>query len=134
MLNITSERIPLTSKESEALLWGLGQIGDYVNREVTDRADPLFILLADGWTRRAIARACDELSPVAVGNWLAGEWSELESTILRLCVENTSWIAVYRTHDLTAGDPTQINQALAALRSLAVKLDKFGIEINQLAN
>lgn len=133
-MTITSQRIPISSKESEALLWGLGQIGDYVNREVTDPADPLSILLADGWTRRAIASACDELSPVAVGNWLAGGWTELEVTILRLCVEKTSWIEVYRTHDLTADDPTQINQALAALRSLARKLDLFGVEINQLAN
>lgn len=133
-MNITSQRIPLTSKESEGLLWGLAQIGDYINREVSDPTDPLFILLADGWQRRAIARACDDLSPVAVGNWLAGDWSALEQAILRLCVENTSWIEIYRTHDITADNPIMIEEALAALRSLARKLDAFGVEINHIAN
>lgn len=127
---VSDHRIPLTSKESEALLWGLAQIGDHVQRTPVGSDDPLFILLEDGWPRRAIARACEELSPVAVGNWLAGGWSELEQTILRLCVENTTWITIYRTHDITAGDSVMIEEALATLRSLAAKLDSFGIEVN----
>lgn len=115
-------------------MWGIAQIGDKVCRKTDDPSDPLFILLADGWTRRAIGLACDGLMPVAIGNWLAGEWTELERTILRLCVENTSWIDAYRNHHPTAGDTTMINEALTALRTLAAKLDSFGIEVNYIPN
>lgn len=129
-MTITRQLIPLSTKESEAFMWGLAQIGDYVTRIPTDASDPLFILLAAGWPRRAIANACEELMPVVCAGSLTSELSPLERTILRLCVENTTWIDCYRTHEITADNPVLIEEALSTLRSLAAKLEQLGIEVN----
>lgn len=131
-MTITSQRVPLSTKESEAFMWGLAQIGDYVSRITDDAADPLFILLAAGWSRRSIADACEELMPVVCTGSLTSELSPLERTILRLCVENTTWIDCYRTHEITADNPVLIEEALSTLRSLAAKLEQLGIEVNHI--
>lgn len=131
-MTITRQLIPLSTKESEAFMWGLAQIGDYVTRITADPADPLFILLAAGWPRRAIANACEELMPVVCAGSLTDELSPLERAILRLCVENTTWIDCYRTHEITADNPVLIEEALSTLRSLAAKLELLGIEVNHI--
>lgn len=122
-------RIPLAEKEGEALMWGLAQIGDYLNRRPNQPNDPLFILLNEGWSRKAIGEACERLFEVAYGDWLSEPWTDLERSILRCCIENTTWIETYRTHQPTAGNSAEITRALETLRSLATKLDAFGIEI-----
>jgi hypothetical protein len=122
--------IPLNDKEAEALMWGLAQVGDNIDRKVEEPTDPLFGLMAMGYTRPAIAEAVGGLWEVAYGHKLEGDWTELEEAILRACVEQTTWINVYRTHPPTKDSPPHINEALKALRTLAAKLDKLGIEIN----
>lgn len=124
--------IPITDKEGEALMWGLAQIGDYLDRTPTEASDPLYILLHAGYTRPQIKMGVEGLWEVAYGKYLGGGWTELEKTILRLCVENTSWITTYRTTAPTRDNPGFINEALGALRSLAAKFDKLGVEINHL--
>ncbi|UIS25265.1 hypothetical protein [Erythrobacter phage vB_EliS-L02] len=125
--------IPLNDKEAEALMWGLAQVGDNIDREVTDRTDPLYGLLALGYTRPMIAKVVESLWEVAYGHKLEGGWTELEKAILKACVESTSWINVYRTHPPTNTSPPHIAQALEALRTLAAKLDEFGVEVNFIA-
>ena len=124
--------IPLTKKEGEGLMWGLAQIGDHLDREPTEPTDPLYILLQEGYTRPQIKDAVNGLWEVAYGDWLGEDWPTLERLILRLCVESTSWISVYRTTAPTRDSPALINEALTALRTLSAKLDKLGVEINHI--
>lgn len=125
--------IPLNDKEAEALMWGLAQVGDNIDREVEDRTDPLFDLLAMGYTRPTIAKAVEGLWEVAYGHKLEGGWTELEEAILQACVEKTTWINTYRNFAPTKDSPPHIAEALEALRTLAAKLDELGIEVNFIA-
>lgn len=124
--------IPLTKKEGEAICWGLGRIGDFIEREPHGPADPLAILLAMGYTRNMITVAIEGLWDVAFGDVLPDEFTKLEGHILRLCIENTDWITVYRTAAPTKYSQPHIDEALSALRSLAAKFEKLGIEVNHL--
>lgn len=124
--------LPLSPKEGEAIMWGCAQIGDYIGQDVGDPTDPRFILLNAGWSREAIKTACEGLEEVACGTTLGPAYTPLEQAILRCCVENTSWIDAYRSNEPTKNSPACINQALAALRSLAGKLETLGIDINHI--
>jgi hypothetical protein len=128
----TFKRLPLTKKEGEALCWGLARIGDFIDREPDGPADPLAILLAMGYTRPAITVTVEGLWETAYGDTLTTDMTELERHVLRLCVENTDWITIYRTHAPTKNSPAHIDEALAALRSLATKFEELGIEVNHL--
>lgn len=122
-------RVPITDKEAEALMWGLAQIGDHAHRKnVTDPSDPLFILLEAGHEPKAIQARCEEMFAHAYTNCLTDPFTDLERLILRLCVENSSWVWHYKEH--LPEKPTMAREARAALRSLAEKLEIFGIEIN----
>lgn len=125
----TITRVPITDKEAEALMWGFAQIGDHAFREdVTDPADPLFILLKEGYKPQVIQDCCEGLFPYAYVNCLSDPFTELEALILRLAVENSSWVYHYQYH--FPEEKRMITEARAALRTLAEKLDLFGIEIN----
>lgn len=128
-MNVATQSLPITDKEAEALMWGFAQIGDHAFRTgVTDKADPLFILLEAGYQPQAIHEACEEMFPIVFTNCLAGPFTELETMILRLSVENSSWIFHYQLH--FPESKGMISEARAALRTLAAKLELIGIDIN----
>lgn len=129
---VKHKKLPLTKKEAEAICWGLARIGDFIDREPDGPTDPLAILLTLGYSRPIITKAIEGLWEVAYGDTLTDDLTELERHIFRLCVENTDWITVYRTAAPTKDSPPHIDEALAALRSLAAKFDKLGIEVNYL--
>ena len=113
-------------------MWGLAQIGDEVDRIPEHATDPLSILLDEGWDRPAIKQAVNGLWEPVFDARLSSDLSAIERSILRTCVENTNWIAVYRTTPPTRDDPQHIEEALGALRSLATKLDTVGVAVNHL--
>jgi hypothetical protein len=122
-------RIPLTDKEAEGLMWGFAQIGDHAERTgVTDPADPLFTLLKEGYQPAAITACCEGLFEHAYANCLTEPFTDLEKLILRLSVENSSWVWHYKEH--FPDETTMIRQARGALRTLAEKLELLGIDIN----
>lgn len=131
-MSIKTKPIPLSAKEGEAIMWGLAQIGDHLDREPTEESDPLYILLKSGYSRKQIGECVEQLWPVAYSNYIGGGWTELEQLILRLCIENTSWISAYRNNEPSRGKDSFINEALSALRSLAGKLDLLGVEVNHI--
>lgn len=124
-------RVPINDKEAEGLMWGFAQIGDHAFREnVTDPSDPLCILLEAGYQPQAIHECCEAMFEFAYANCLTDPFTDLERMILRLSVENSSWVYHYQLHF-----PEQrvlIRQAREALRTLAEKLELFGIEVNYL--
>lgn len=127
----TITRVPITDKEAEGLMWGFAQIGDHAFREaVTDPSDPLFILLKAGYAPAAIQACCEGLFEYAFANCLTDPFTTLEKLILRLSVENSSWVYHYQLH--MPEEKVMIEQARAALRSLAHKLELFEIHINYL--
>ncbi len=129
---VIHKKLPLTKKEAEAICWGLGRIGDFIDREPDGPTDPLSILLTLGYSRPMISKAIEGLWEVAYGDTLSDKFTELEGHILRLCVENTDWITVYRTAAPTKHSQPHIDEALTALRTLAAKFDELGIEVNYL--
>ena len=125
----TVTRVPITDKEAEALMWGFAQIGDHAFREdVTDPADPLFILLKAGYQPEAIHACCEGMFEYAYANCLTDPFTDLERLILRLAVENSSWVYHYQLH--MPEERLMIKEARAALRTLAEKLEFFDIHIN----
>ena len=123
------ERVPITDKEAEGLMWGFAQIGDHADRDPPfEPGDPLPILLAAGYTPEAIKESCEALFELAYDNCLISVLTDLERMILRLSVENSSWIWHYKEHHPAATG--MIREARAALRSLSAKLELVGIDIN----
>lgn len=122
-----TERVQLTGKEGEALLWGLSIIADVPHRVPTDPNDPLAVLFANRWSRDDIMACAKDLHEFAYGDYLAGPFNDLDKDILRVCVENTTWLQPYVEHR-----PELLGVAKQALRGLAEKLDQFGIEINHI--
>ena len=118
-------RVPLTEKEGEAIVWCLGQIANYPNREAQSETDPLFVLFSEGFERSEIMQTANAMFEIAYGDWLSDPLTPLQKAILRVCIENTTWVCEYH---LTL--PHLLPQALPTLRSLAVKLEAFGIEVN----
>lgn len=125
-------QVPISLKEAEALMWVAGQIGNWPERKPKDDRDPLAVLLAAGYNRSAIMEAVGAIEQIAYNKLISEPLTALERDMLRVCIENTSWIETYRTHEPTAHVPALIEEALAALRSLAKKLDRFGIEITHI--
>lgn len=130
-MNNVLNRIPLTDKEAEGLMWGFAQIGDHASRKnVTDESDPLFILLAAGYKPAAIKECCEGMFEYAYANALSEPFTELERLVLRLSVENSSWVWHYQHH--MPEKTMMIREARGALRTLAEKLELLGIEVNYL--
>lgn len=125
-------RVLITDKESEALMWGLAQIGDHLDRRPTDPSDPLRIALDAGYSRKAIALTCAGLFAQVYTDWLTGPFGDLDKLLLRLCVENTTWVTTYRTTEPTRSSPPLISEAMEALRTLSKKLEAFDIEVNHI--
>lgn len=120
-------RVPLTQKEGEAIMWCLGQIANYPDRKVLSETDPLSVLLNEGHARDEIMNTANAMFALAYGDWLSDPMTVLQKTILRVSVENTTWIGEYlRTL------PHMVGEAKAALRSLATKLDAFDIHVNHI--
>jgi hypothetical protein len=110
-------------------MWGFAQIGDHAFREdVTDPSDPLFTLLQAGYHPTAINTCCEGMFEYAYANCLSDPFTDLERLILRLSVENSSWVYHYQLH--MPQELVMIKEARAALRSLAEKLEFFDIQIN----
>lgn len=128
----TLHRVPINHKEGEAIMWCLGQIVNWPEREPEGPYDPLFVLLARGFNRAAIMDTGCEMYSIAYDHQLAEPLTALEKAILKVCVENTTWIDVYRRGEPTADNPAAINEALRTLRELSVKLEGFGIEIDRI--
>lgn len=121
--------IPLEIKEAEAIMWGLGQIVNYPNRGVLSETDPLAVLLDEGYDRAAIMKAGNELFSIPYDKWIKDPLTDLEKSILRVCVENSTWVGTYAEKS-----PHLLNDAKATLRSLAKKLEPFSIEVNHIPN
>lgn len=122
-------RVPLAGREAEGLMWGFAQIGDHAFRaDVTDPSDPLYILLQEGYEPQEIQDCCEAMFEYAYADCLTDPFTELERTILRLSVENSSWVYHYQLH--FPDQKGMIREARAALRTLAAKLELFGIEVN----
>lgn len=124
----TLTRVPIDEKEAEALVWGFAQIGDYAHLKPTGPNDPLHTLRDAGFGPKAIREACDTLFGVACTRWLCQPFTELELLILRVAVEQSSWLDHYRLHIEDPAEHVRVGQD--ALRSLATKFEAFGIEIN----
>lgn len=122
-------RTPLTGKEGEALLFGLAIVMDEPDR-VPDRAgDPLTALFSDGFTRDQIMAAGPRLHEFAFDDFIEEPLSDVEKAILRVCVENTTWLQPY-----IDTRPELLGIAKKTLRDLAAKLEPFGIEISHIPN
>lgn len=120
-------RVPLTEKEGEAIMWCLAQIADYPDREVLSKTDPLGVLLKEGFARDEIITTANAMFELAYGDWLSSPMTALQKTILRVSVENTTWIGEY-----LRSLPHLVGEAKGALRSLATKLEAFDINVNHI--
>lgn len=121
--------VTITPKEVEAIMWGLAQIGDVPDRGTDGPADPLFILLQRGHRRPDIVTTCAWFFDHLEGHVLKGPYTQLQADILGLCVSNTSWLDSYDRASLSRAMKTE---ATAALRSLAYKVETFGIEVSHI--
>ena len=65
---------------------------------------------------------------IAYGDWLSDPMTPLQKSILRVCVENTTWI----DQNLRVL-PHMVKEANAALISLAQKLEAFDIHVNHIS-
>lgn len=126
----TMHAVYITHKEGEAIMWGLGQISNWPDREAEGPSDPLFVLLDLQYSREAIMESCVEMFSIAYDHLLCEPLTALEKAILKVCVEKTTWVDAYRRGEPTADNPAAINEALRTLRELSAKLEDFGIEID----
>lgn len=122
-------KTPLTGKEGEALLWGLSIIMDRPDRASDETTDPLAVLLNEGFTRNQIMAAGPRLYEFAYGNCIIEPLSVIERAVLRVCVENTTWLEPYAIKQ-----PGMLGLAKRTLRDLAAKLENIGIEVNHIPN
>lgn len=125
----TMIKVPITPKEAEAIVWGLGQIVNDPDRGVLSKADPLGILLNEGFDRAAIMKSGNELMEVVYTKWLTDPMTPLEKALLRVSIENSTWLEPYIEEM-----PSYVGEARAALRSLAGKLEAFDIYVNHIPN
>lgn len=122
-------RVPLTGKEGEALMFALTFVVDIPNRTPEEQNDPLAILFAEGFGRREIMACGPRLYDFCFGDYIEEPLSDVEKAILRVCVENTTWLQPYI--DLK---PEMVGVAKRTLRDLAAKLETLGIEVNHIPN
>ena len=120
-------RVPLTQKEGEAIMWCLGQIVNYPDRELQSETDPLRVLIEEGFSREDIMETGNAMFEIACGDWLSDPMMPLQKSILRVCVENTTWIGEY-----LLVLPHMVKEANAALISLAHKFEAFDIHVNHI--
>lgn len=123
---------PLYQKEKEALLWMLAEIAYRVTQKVSSPTEAVFILKAAGHKPKDIAKAVERVETQVFAGALTAPFSPLELLILQTCVEQSTWINQYRNGGATAGNQGFIDEALSALRTLAAKLEGFGIEITHI--
>jgi hypothetical protein len=128
-MTIMVTRVPLADKEPEALLWGLSQLTDVPNREPRGPADPFSVLFSEGFERKAIVTAATALHEFAYDGHIIEPLTDLDKAILRVCVENSTWLYPYGEFR-----PEYVPIAKKTLRDLAAKLEMFGIEVNHLPN
>lgn len=121
-------RQPLTGKESELLFWAVAEIADRPDRIPTEPGDPLKVLLDAGLTRDAIMAGAASIEDIAHGDFIEDPLTDIQRTILRVCVENSSWL---KPQDQFGGDQSA---AKKTLRELSKKLELFGIEVNHIPN
>lgn len=126
--------IDLDEKDREIIAWGLGQIVNYPDRAPEGPGDPLFVLLDMNYPRAVIMPTAEAMFELAYGWTLTDALTALERDILRVCVENSSWVTAYIECGPTADDPSAAAASRGHLRSLAAKLDQLGIEINFMPN
>lgn len=125
-------KLRLEPKELEALMWCLAQISDLPERVPESPSDPLAVLLNLGWGREAIMEASTGLLEMIYMLTLAEPFTALERDILRVCIENTAWVAAYIQLGPAGGNEDDCRKTL---RDLAGKLEQsFGIECNFIAN
>lgn len=120
-------KVPLHGKEGEALLWGLSIIGDLPERDIEGPQDPLGVLLREGYSRNALAERCQALTEFAYGDCIVGPLIDIDRSILRVCVENTTWLEPYRDYY-----PEMLGTAKATLRSFAAQLETLDIEVSHI--
>lgn len=123
--------VAITEKMGEAIMWGLAQIGDQPRRAATDPTDPLFVLLQK-YDRSDIIFTVTEMWPIAYGDWIREPLTDLQKDILRVCIENTTWLQSYRDNPIIPDPEPMIKESKAALRELATRLEAFGIEISHI--
>ncbi len=123
------DRIELTSEETVCVFWGLHDAADRPDRLVRGPTDPLAILLAEGFTRAQIVEGAmgieDGIEEGA--RYITPPLSDVQKSILRLCCENTTWIEQYRPAGLSE---ERRRAAHDTIRTLALKLNEIGIEVN----
>lgn len=120
-------KVPLRGKEGEALLWGLSIIGDLPERDIEGPRDPLGVLLREGFSRREIAQRCEALTEFAYGDCIVGPLMEIDRSILRVCIENTTWLEPYKEFY-----PEMLSTTKGTLRSFAAQLETLGIEVSHI--
>jgi hypothetical protein len=120
-------KVPLDGREGEAIMWALGQIVNEPEREAYGPTDPLRVLLDAGHKRSEIMKVGEALFQFAYDDWITGPLTDVQRDILRVCVENSTFLIAYRQNF-----PGLLQEAEKALRTLAVKLEAFGIEVSHI--
>lgn len=123
--------IAITEKMGEAIMWGLAQIGDQPRRQTKEPSDPLFILLQK-YDRSDIIHTVTEFWNVAYGDVISEPLTDLQKDILRVCIENTTWLQSYRDNPIIPDPEPMVREGKAALRELASRLEVFGIEVSHI--
>ena len=119
----------INQKEKEALIWTLAEVLDRATQTPAERTDPIYILRSAGHKPKDFRKAAERIEKQVYAGKLEAPFSPVEMLILKICVEQSSWINQYRTGGPTAGNKALIDEALATLRSLAAKFEALGIEI-----
>ena len=122
-------QVPITVKMGEAIMWTLAEIGDRPDRVPTDPTDPLLILLSK-YDRSDIMKTVEGMWDMAYGDWISEPLTDVQKDVLRVSVENTSWITAYYENHLVTDKAAYTNEARTVLRELALRLEAFGIEVN----
>ncbi|ARK07512.1 hypothetical protein LAV_00137 [Sphingobium phage Lacusarx] len=124
-------QIPITQKMGEAIMWTLAEIGDRPDRIPTDPTDPLLILLSK-YDRSDIMATVEGMWEMAYGDWISEPLTDLQKDVLRVSVEQTSWITAYYENELIADKEAYAREARSVLRDLASRLENLGIEVNHI--
>lgn len=126
-----TEKIAITQKEAEIILFGVAIIGDDFDRDQHGDIDPQVILLRT-YSEQEIVKACAQIeNSIDNESWFIHlPLSPCEKDVLRLCVENSLLVrAYYEQSPEYAAMRKEIHQSLL---TLAKKLDAVGIEINHM--
>ncbi len=128
----TVDFVPISGKELEAIMWTVAVVGDLTDREPDHPTDPLWELLQH-YSRETVMADCDEIWPILHGEpMLPRPTTPVRRDLLRLCVEKSLWIIPYVNAERTPYNQMMLLEARSALRTLAAKLELFGIEISHI--